>query len=433
MIRPTRAAVLLFAGVLPLPWLALSLRASLWPYAFHPAILFLACLAVDAVLARPRRRIEVRIDTPDAAYIGDFVEADVAVAQVAGMSADFEAALDFAGDTEPRLERNPFPMQGREVVRIQPGRRGTLHIENLWLRWRGPLRLIEGTRRFPVARQIAVLPNIHPARGDALALYFRDALFGTKSQRDAGEGAEFESLREYAPGLDSRFIDWKHSARHRRMLVREFRTERNHPMIMAFDTGHLMREPVDGIPRLDHSINAGLLLARVALSADDLVGSYSFDSRMRHFLPPGRGTHALRRLQQSSAALAYTADETNFTLGIAELRSRLRRRTLVVLFTDFIDTITAELLVENIRGLSSRHLLVFVTLRDHLLPEIFEAYPDSSTQVARAVLASDFLREREIVLEKLERLGIHCIDVPASELSTALLNRYLLIKQRGLL
>jgi uncharacterized protein (DUF58 family) len=194
-----------------------------------------------------------------------------------------------------------------------------------------------------------------------------------------------------------------------------------------------MREPVDGIPRLDHSLNAGLLLARVALAADDLVGAYSFDSRARLYLPPGRGIHAFRRIQQSSAGLAYTPDETNFTLGIAELQTRLRRRSLIVLFTDFIDTITAELLVENVRRLSSRHLLMFVTLRDQLLPDLFEAPPATDSDIARSVLAADFLRERSIVIEKLERLGIHCIDVPAAQLTTALLNRYLLIKQRGLL
>jgi uncharacterized protein (DUF58 family) len=431
MMRPTRRAVLLFAAVLPLPWLALSVRTAFWPYAFHPAILFLICLGADAILVRPRRRVTVSLDAPDATYIGESLEAALTVRQ--DTPTLFDAALDLSGDTDSRLEQNPFPIQGREVLHIRPSRRGTLRIDQVWLRWRGPMRLIEGTRRFPIARQIAVVPNIHPARGDALALYFRDALFGTKSQRDAGEGAEFESLREYLPGLDSRFIDWKHSARHRKMLVREFRTERNHPVILAFDTGHLMREPVDGIARLDHSLNAGLLLARVALSADDLVGAYSFDSRARLYLPPGRGIHAFRRIQQSSASLAYTADETNFTLGIAELQSRLRRRSLIVLFTDFIDTITAELLVENIRRLSSRHLLVFVTLRDRLLPDLFEAAPATDADIARAVLAADFLRERSIVLEKLERLGIHCIDVPASQLTTALLNRYLLIKQRGLL
>jgi uncharacterized protein (DUF58 family) len=345
----------------------------------------------------------------------------------------YQAVLDLSGDTESLLGANPFPISHHEVVRIQPRRRGTLRIEALWLRWTGPLRLMEETRRFPVGRQVAVVPNIHPARGEGLAVYFRDALYGTKTQRDAGEGAEFESLREYTPGLDPRFIDWKHSARHRKLVGREFRSERNHPVVLAFDTGYLMREPVDGIPRLDHGINAGLLLARIALAADDLVGSYSFDSRMRHYLPPGRGLPAFRRLQQSSAALAYSLDETNFTLGMAELQTRLRRRSLLVLFTDFIDTITAELLVENVRRLSARHLLTFVTLQDHLLPDIFGAYPASGSEVARSVLAADFLRERRVVLEKLERLGIQCIDVPAGQLTTALLNRYLLIKQRGLI
>jgi uncharacterized protein (DUF58 family) len=433
MIRPTRRAVLVFAGVLPLPWLALSVQPSLWPYAFHPAILFLICLAADAALARPRRRLAVAVETPGSAYIGESIDAVVTLRRPPGPPNIFQAVLDLAGDTGAQLDANPFPIEARETVSIQPHRRGTLRIESLWLRWSGPLRLIEETRQFPIARQIAVVPNTHPARGDSLAVYFRDALYGTKTQRDAGEGAEFESLREYTPGLDPRHIDWKHSARHRKLLGREFRVERNHPVILAFDTGHLMREPVDGIPRLDHGINAGLLLGRVAIAADDVVGSYSFDSRMRHFLPPGRGMHAFRRLQQASAALAYTADETNFTLGIAELQTRLRRRSLIVLFTDFIDTITAELLVENVRRLSTRHLLVFVTLRDNLLPNMFEAFPATADDVTRAVLASDFLRERRIVLEKLGRLGIHCIDVPAVQLTTALLNKYLLIKQRGLL
>jgi uncharacterized protein (DUF58 family) len=433
MIRPTRRAVLLFAGVLPLPWLALSVRPGLWPYAFHPAILFLICLAADAALARPRRRVAVAVEIPEAAYIGESVDATVKLRLPPGRPTLFEAMLDLAGDTESQIEANPFPIEGRETVRIQPHRRGTLTIERLWLRWSGPMGLMEETRRFPIARQVAVMPNTHPARGDSLAVYFRDALYGTKTQRDAGEGAEFEALREYTPGLDPRYIDWKHSARHRKLVGREFRAERNHPVILAFDTGYLMREPVDGIPRLDHGINAALLLGRIALAADDVVGSYSFDSRMRHFLPPGRGVHAFRRLQQASAALAYSADETNFTLGIAELQTRLRRRSLVVLFTEFIDTITAELLVENVRRLSTRHLLMFVTLRDNLLPGMFEAYPATGADVTRAVLAGDFLRERRIVFEKLGRLGIHCIDVRAGQLTTALLNRYLLIKQRGLL
>ncbi|HLY17393.1 MAG TPA: DUF58 domain-containing protein [Bryobacteraceae bacterium] len=428
MIRPTRKAVLLFAGVLPVPWLLLSYRPEWWPFAFEGSLLVLIGLGVDAVLARPRRQIQARVDAPEIAYVGDSMHAAITLTG-SSVPAQYEIALDVQAAVPTRVAGSAEA----GGVAIPLRQRGQLTIESLWMRWRGPFGLIEETRRFPVDRKVAVVPNTLARRGEDLALYFRDALFGAKVQRGWGEGSEFESLREYAPGLDPRFIDWKHSARHRKMLVREFRAERNHPIVLAFDTGHLMREPVEEVPRLDHALGSGLLLARVALGAGDLVGLYGFDSRTRYYTPPVRGTHTFRRLQESSAELHYSADETNFTLGMAELQARLPRRSLIVLFTDFVDTITAELLFENVRRLVSRHLLVFVTIRDNLLAEVFDGFPGDNRQIARAVLADDFRRDRGVVLEKLERLGVHCIDLPPSEVPVALLNHYLVIKQRGLL
>lgn len=435
-IRPTRRAVLLFAAPLPLVWLALSYRSQWWPRAFDGAALALLCLCVDAFFARPRRKIQAEVEVPPVGYIGEPVEAALVLSAADPAPERYELALDLGGEASPQTGADTWRVIGphaRAEVRIQPRRRGQLLIERLWVRWRGPLGLVEQTRQFPVARQVAILPHLKAARGQALTLHFRDALYGSKAQRRQGEGSEFEALRDFSPGLDPRFIDWKRSAHHRKLIAREFRVERNHPVILAFDTGHLMQEPVDGVPRLDHSIGLGLMLARFAVIAGDLVGGYAFDSRPRQYLTPDRGMHAFRRLQQSSAGIAYSSDETNFTLGFAELQTRLRRRGLIVLFTDFVDTVTSELLFENVRRIAAKHLLIFVTIRDRLLADIFEAPPGDTAQVARAVLAADFRRERAIVLEKLERLGIQCLDLPPAELPMALLNRYLAIKQRGLL
>ena len=115
------------------------------------------------------------------------------------------------------------------------------------------------------------------------------------------------------------------------------------------------------------------------------------------------------------------------------LRQRLRRRALVVLFTDFVDTTTAELLLESLQRISNRHVVLFVTLRDSVLQNIVDAPPDRFEDVTKSVVAHDMLRDREIVFERLERLGIHCLDVSATGLSSALINRYLQIKQRGLI
>ena len=230
-----------------------------------------------------------------------------------------ELALDASGDAQPSLAHDVFVLArraSRMTIPIVPQRRGILRVDALWLRWRGPLGLVEQRRTFPLDRSAKIFPSIHASRTAAFELFTRDAVLGLKVQLQSGEGSEFEALREYAPGHDIRFVDWKHSARHRKLLSKEFRTERNHPVVLAFDTGHLMREPVDQLARLDHSINSGLLLAWLALRSGDLVGTYSFDARPGRFVNPARGMSRFRYLQQVSADFAYSADETNFTLGL---------------------------------------------------------------------------------------------------------------------
>ena len=267
----------------------------------------------------------------------------------------------------------PIGGVGRVALTIAPLRRGRVTVEQIWLRWRGPLALVEFIRRIPVNRTIDVVPNVRGVHGTALQFFVQEAIYGIKAQVQRGEGAEFEALREYSPGQDSRFIDWKHSARHRKLLCKEFRTERNHQVVMAFDTGYLMLEPVDGITRLDHAINAALVLAWVSLHGGDLVGTYGFDARLRQYVPPVRGISSFARLQRATAELDYHHQETNFTLGLAELNARLKRRALVILFTDFVDTVTAELLIESMQRVANRHLLVFVTQRGSILQRAVEA------------------------------------------------------------
>jgi uncharacterized protein (DUF58 family) len=138
------------------------------------------------------------------------------------------------------------------------------------------------------------------------------------------------------------------------------------------------------------------------------------------------------RLQHLSAELDYTASETNFTLGLAELSTRLHRRSLVVVLSDFVDTVTAELMLDNLDRLARRHLVVFVTLRDPSMGELTGAAPGALSDVYRAVVADDFIREREVVQRRVRRLGIHCIDAIPGQVSTQLVNRYLEIKRREL-
>jgi uncharacterized protein (DUF58 family) len=225
-------------------------------------------------------------------------------------------------------------------------------------------------------------------------------------------------------------MNWKASARHRKLLVEDYRAERNHQVVLALDTGRLMFEPMEGIPKLDHAINAGLILSYACVRSGDRVGWFSFDEKVRGYFEPQAGTQGFSHLQRFTAEIEYSHSETNFTLGLASLSFRLRRRSLVVLLTDFVDTITAELMLDNLRRLAQRHLILFVTLRDPSLAQLARKRPDSIDDLYRSVVSAEFVREREVVLRKLQRMGIRCIDAPPREVTTSLLNRYLDLKRR---
>ena len=437
MTRPTRRMVLIFACGVPLALLLVSIDSSLWSLTLPYGVLVLLASATDALLAPPRRLVSVSVSVPERLHVGERGAVAVTITPVpAHRTTRFELLCDLRGDVDPpaiaTAELRP-DSPARTSLPVIARRRGRVFADRLWLRWRGPLALVERTLTVPLDRTIDVVPNTRGLHSAALQFLSSEAIYGVKVQQQTGEGAEFDALREYLPGLDHRFIDWKHSARHRRLLCKEFRIERNHHVVMAFDTGYLMREPIDGIPRLDHAINAGLLLAWISLQSGDLVGTYGFDAAVRHYLRPVRGPSGFARIQRATAELDYHREETNFTLALAELNARLKRRALVILFTDFVDTVTAELMIDSMQRVASRHVVLFVTLRDPLLDRMVDAAPARFEDVAQAVIAHDFLRDRSIVLERLERLGVHCLDVPSRGLAAGVINRYLRIKQRGLI
>ena len=253
---------------------------------------------------------------------------------------------------------------------------------------------------------------------------------GLKIERYRGDGSELDSLKEHAPGDDHRTIDWKASARHRKLISRQFRAERNHQILIAIDTGRLMCEPLAGIPKVDHAVNAALLLAYISLRAGDRVGLASFDARPGLFVEPKGGLRGFDVLSQMAAQVDYADRETNFTLGLTAIAQKLSRRSLIVVLTDFVDTIAAELMVENLDRLSRRHVVVFVALQDPELAATADGPPAGLQELNRAVVAGGLLRDREVVLRRLRRLGIYPIDASPAQVTPRLIDAYLDIKRR---
>lgn len=436
MIYPTARAILLAAIGAPIALVAGLAAPGLWLIGPAWIALVFALVMVDAALGADRTRARLTLTAPGSLAAGGRGEAIVqaAFARPAPGSVELALEADPRIAVEPRRRRaRTAERLARTLFRLRPIRRGPSAIRRVWARWRGPLGLVWKQKVEILDRPLPVTLNIQAVKDEALKLFSRDPLTGPRIQFDLGGGAEFHALSEFRPGMDRRSIDWKQSARHRQLLAREFHVERNHPVILVADTGRLMCEPLSGLPRIDHALNAALILAYVGLKSGDKVGLFAFDARPHVNSGALSGPGAFALIQRLAAGIDYSTAETNFTLGLTELAGSLQRRSLVVVFTDFADTTSAELMLENVGRLMSQHLVLFVVMRDDELEGLARQVPEDGEDVSRAVVAAALLREREVVIERLRRMGVQILEAPAAQIGPPLLARYLELKRRDLL
>ena len=438
MIYPTRRAVTAMAAGVPVALLAGVLTPLGWIAGPVWIAVLLLLAAVDALSGGSRRGLELDEPKPMRAAVG---RSDMAGLRVrfgakgpvpktveAALSGDARLGLDDATRQATVSDRGAalaFP--------FTPNRRGAASLDALWVRWRGPMGLVWKQKTFALDIAAPVLTDLKWVRDQAVRLFARDALFGAKTQLEIGEGSEFQALRDFQAGMDRRSIDWKQSARHAALLAKEFRTERNHNVIMALDCGRAACEPVGGMPRIDRFIHAALLLSYACLRSGDRTGIFAFDSQPRVTTGAVGGLDAFRTIQAVVGRIDYSTHETNYTLALATLSGQLQRRSLIVVFTDFTDSTAAELMIESLGRLLRRHLVLFVVLRDDELEGLTAADPQTPDDVSRAVVAGTLLRERETVIGRLRRMGAHIVDAPAERVGVEVVNAYLNLKRRDLL
>ncbi|MEM9572625.1 MAG: DUF58 domain-containing protein [Pseudomonadota bacterium] len=437
MIAPSLRAIWLMLLGLPALLIIAVLAPAFWGLSGAWIGVLFGLILVDIALAARRGALKVSIDAPSVLYMNSSDPVKIELHFEKGpLPNRVNALLETNGFIEQPTQTILKGWSGRRHAferTLLPIRRGTGRLENLWLNWTGPLGLIRIKRVEKLTHDIPITPNTRWVQEEAVRLYTRDADFGIKMQIDRGNGSEFDALREFSTGMDRRAIDWKHSARHRQLLAKEFRTERNHNIVFAFDTGRLMCEPLGGVPKIDRAINAALLLAYVSLRSGDKTALYGFDAKPTVTSNVLSGVGAFPHMQHLAAQLDYSVEDANYTLALTSLSARLERRSLIILFTDFVDTISAELMLENVKRLMDRHLIIFACFEDAQLSEMIEAEPKTADLVSRAVIADGLLKDREVVLRKLEHLGVQVIETRPERFSADLVSRYLDIKRREML
>ncbi len=438
---PTRAAVFAVALGLPVTLLLALFLPGLWLIGAAWVAAGLGLMALDVLLSTAIKRMEPQVDAPGSGYVGHNYDARVTTEFGPGIpprAPEQRLTVNDRLSVTPTRARAGISDGGMlSLFSLRTELRGTAELERIWTRWQGPLGLIWRQRIDPLGQEIPVTSDTQMVRDTAAELFTKDANIGQKLQNLRGDGTEFDGLTEWLPGMDKRSIDWKHSARHGTLLSREFRTERNHNIVFAFDSGHLMAEDVENaetgeaMTKLDRALNAALLMSFVSLKIGDKVGLYAFDEKPYLYAPAIGNTRSFAQIRKVSARVEYSTSETNFTLGLSQLAQNLQRRTLIVVFTDFVDSTQAELMVENMARLLKRHIVIFVAFRNTALDKLITQNAQTPKEAAASVIGDGLMRERDIVLKRLERMGVNVIDANADTLNMKVLNTYMLLKARN--
>ncbi|HEY8677585.1 MAG TPA: DUF58 domain-containing protein [Candidatus Dormibacteraeota bacterium] len=401
-------------------------------------------VVLAAIVVADRRRLPRRSGfmasrvLPQPFSLGEtqLVQVVIANGDAAGLPA--EVADHVPGDLRPNLRvlRGAFDREGFLTVeyQVQPPHRGAYRFGSVDLRcWRPGGWLLRQVR-IPANESAAVYPSVLAIKRYQLTLR-RGMRFmqGFRRARPPGATTAFAGLRDYLPGDEIRRINWTATARRDSPVVMEVEAERGQQAIIALDCGRLMTAPAGLLTKLDHAVNAALLLAYVAQSQGDRVGMMTFSDGIRQFVPPRRGAVQVSHLNRVLYDVKAEYTEPDFGEAFSQLGFRVSRRSLVVVLTDLLDPEASRDLVAHAIRLGQRHLVMVVAMAD---PELLEARDAPIDRTARAyewAAAEELLAARRESFEALRKGGVLGLDVEAGRLSPALVERYLELKERALL
>jgi uncharacterized protein (DUF58 family) len=443
MIPTTRCAVLL------------AVTAPVWILSGSPlgtataiAVSGLAVLAAvaDALAIPGKERLRIRRQLPAVIGLGDNAEAMYTIESMWPRELHLEIhdllpagvqRRDLPDPNRPwRLGEVHVPAQGRAELSIPiAGReRGDHEPGPVVVRARGPLGLMQRSLRYTPGGRVSVVPSIAGVRQyRLLALQHRLREAGIRAIRRRGEGSSFANLREYVQGDDPRHIDWKASARRRKLITREFSIEQGQTVMILIDAGRLMTQLVGEMSRFELALASATVLADVATRSGDHVGLLVFNDEVRAFVPPAKGAFGLRRIRDALVPLQAKMAEPDYAGAFRTMAARHRKRSLIVLFTDVIDPRASRSLIAHTVRSAVRHLPLVVALQNDELVSAAVPREDDGQTLFESAAAEELLLEREDALARMRRAGVSVLDVSPRMMTAAVVNRYLAIKARAAL
>lgn len=400
--------------------------------------LALAC-CVDYALAAPVRTLKLSRSGATSVRLGEPADVHLTVANpgtrtLRAKIRDAWPPSSWQPGTEAAASRHSVTVPGGErrrvTTRLRPTRRGDRQADLVTIRSYGPLGLLARQGSHTVPWTVRVLPPFTSRKHLPSRLARLRELDGRTSVLTRGEGTEFDSLRDYVPGDDTRSIDWRATARHHKVAVRTWRPERDRHILICLDTGRTSAGRVGDAPRLDSSMDAALLLAALATRAGDRVDLLAHDRRPRAQIQGRSAADTLPAFVNAMAGLQPALVETDSRTLVSTILRSAPRRSLVVLLTSLDAAPIEEGLLPLLPRLTQRHTVIVASVAD---PHIAEMTKSRGTieAVYEAAAGTQSQSARRRTADQLSRHGVHVVDAGPDTLAPALADAYLALKAAG--
>jgi uncharacterized protein (DUF58 family) len=396
--------------------------------------LILAAIAADLALAAPVRVLRLARGGDTRIRLGSTGEVTLTVVNPGrrALRGTVRDAWQPSAGARPERAELSVPAGGAAslATTLAPRRRGDVAAGRVTVRSLGPLRLAgrQGSHQAPWS--VRVLPPFGSRKHLPEKLARLRQLDGQHRSLLRGQGSEFDSLREYVVGDDVRSIDWRSSARRGDVMVRTWRPERDRRILIVLDTGRTAAGRVAGVPRLDASMDAALLLTALASRAGDRVDLLAVGRRVRTRVVGASRSEVLSAMTSALAVLDAELVELDAGLMASAVLGLARQRCLVVLFTDLNPAAIGEGLLPRIPALAARHRLLVAAVADPRLAEMAAARGNAAA-VYEAAAGERARSERARISALLRHRGVDVVDAPPGRLPAAVADAYLNLKAAG--
>ena len=313
-----------------------------------------------------------------------------------------------------------------------PNQRGTVNFGQVCLLMNSRFKLWQKKIFLGKESEVKIYPNFAPiVRSTFIGLEQQLANLGVHNIQRRGQGLNFQQLREFRKGDSLRQIDWKATAKVRKVISKEYQDEKDQDVIFLLDCGRSMRSKDGDISHFDYALNAMLLTSYIALRQGDAVGFMSFAGEKRH-LNPIKGKVAVNALLNRIYDLHSTTESSDFLEAAQALVKRYRKRSLIVLITNLKDEQIDEI-SSAVKLLKRFHIVMVASLRDPVLDNHEHLVINNFNNALLYAGTKNYLEERKPLITQLRANHVVFVDCKPQSLHTELATEYIRIKRAGLI